>query len=203
MVHKSVHKYKPLLAPNPTPLVTPKNPYAQPQTLTRRPPSQTPNPPTRYLTGLCRPTLHRPPPLTKIPNHTTHVTTQHPTHSTTPSTSTPNMSTTLRARRPRPLTFPAGPPVPPKPARAATLPAQRQMKALPHIPQDDYHESSETKALPPPPTSEEERLHLKITTTLLWILGFTVWFVLIVLLLPVVLERDVLVRTRGLLRVRG
>jgi hypothetical protein len=83
--------------------------------------------------------------------------------------------------------------VPPKPSlsqRRGRLPPKppQQLKPLPPVPPSPA--VTEWKPLPRPP----ERARLG--TTLLWVLGFAVWFVAVVVMLPVVMEREVCVCAR-------
>ncbi|KAF2024711.1 hypothetical protein EK21DRAFT_117480 [Setomelanomma holmii] len=90
-----------------------------------------------------------------------------------------------------------GPPVPPKhqnnpdlsrPGQQPPVPPPEQHerhKPLPPAPRATYFlEQFDLKPLPPPPAS------VSIRTTTLWIAGFVLWFVLIVVLLPVITEKD-------------
>jgi hypothetical protein len=89
--------------------------------------------------------------------------------------------------------------VPPKPSlsqrrgRSTPKPPQ-QLKPLPPVPQSPS--VTEWKPLPRPP----ERARLG--TTLLWVLGFAVWFAVVVLMLPVVMEREAMVGVNAWLRKR-
>ena len=105
----------------------------------------------------------------------------------------------VRNRKPR--TQEQGPPVPPKTLstgntiqstkRAAApkpLNLHSHSKPLPSVPQlpvpTSVTEEQQTKPLPAPPKSATLRL------TLLWVTAFCVWFLLIVVLLPVITEKD-------------
>ncbi|KAF2855209.1 hypothetical protein T440DRAFT_206220 [Plenodomus tracheiphilus IPT5] len=86
-----------------------------------------------------------------------------------------------------------GPPVPPKPDNPYSpnhgLPSESSalLKPLPPVPSDRHAgvtRDFEIKPLPLPPQS------LSLKRTLYWILGFCLWFLLIVVLLPVITERD-------------
>ncbi|KAL6707110.1 hypothetical protein ACN47E_004862 [Coniothyrium glycines] len=89
-----------------------------------------------------------------------------------------------------------GPPVPrkfdtaaPSTKHAPTTGRQPQHKPLPLPPfQDqicsDTINRSILKPLPPPPN------HFALGQTLLWVAGIATWFLLIVLLLPIVTEKD-------------
>ncbi|KAF2688857.1 hypothetical protein K458DRAFT_154031 [Lentithecium fluviatile CBS 122367] len=86
----------------------------------------------------------------------------------------------------------AGPPVPPKalPPLSTKLPTGLRSRRPQPPPKD--------QKLPPlPPTSKAlSELPpggaLDYRATLLWVLGFCVWFVVIVVMLPVIMERDVM-----------
>ena len=87
--------------------------------------------------------------------------------------------------------------MPPKPSlsqRRGRLPPEppRQLKPLPAVPQSDS--VMEWKPLPRPP----ERARLG--TTVLWVLGFVVWFVVVVVMLPVVMEREAMIGVNAWLR---
>jgi hypothetical protein len=105
---------------------------------------------------------------------------------------------TLRNRRPQP--FADGPPVPPKPSTELSLsqrrglaPPQppRQLKPLPPVPQLQLIES---KPLPRPPDK------LKLGTTALWIAAFAAWFLLIVVMMPIIMEREAMIGVNVWLR---
>ncbi|EUC48925.1 hypothetical protein COCMIDRAFT_85912 [Bipolaris oryzae ATCC 44560] len=108
-------------------------------------------------------------------------------------------------RNRRPFLDQEGPPVPPKPYasnapstthdrlthdRLATVTSSRDAtsKPLPPVPGSRLSRGArskvESKPLPKPPKSSI------LQSTFLWILGFAVWFLLIVILLPVVTEKD-------------
>ncbi|KAF2640622.1 hypothetical protein P280DRAFT_517986 [Massarina eburnea CBS 473.64] len=91
-----------------------------------------------------------------------------------------------------------GPPVPPKEHIAAsgntkTLAEIRQRRPLPLLkiekPLPSAPAIAVSKPLPVPPSSRQEG-KVNYRTTLLWIGGFAVWFLLVVVLLPVIMERD-------------
>ncbi|KAF2627080.1 hypothetical protein BU25DRAFT_68591 [Macroventuria anomochaeta] len=93
-----------------------------------------------------------------------------------------------------------GPPVPTKldtkpslfQRRGLQLPdPPRQLKPLPAVPLPD---SVEYKPLPRPPES------IKLGTTLLWIAGFAVWFMVVVVMLPVIMEREAMIGVNAWLR---
>ena len=95
-----------------------------------------------------------------------------------------------------------GPPVPPKPStklslsqrRGLALPAPpEQLKPLPPTPQLEWNES---KPLPRPPTG------FKLGTTVLWFVAFAAWFLLIVVMLPIILEREAMIGVNVWLRER-
>ncbi|KAH7073626.1 hypothetical protein BKA63DRAFT_566816 [Paraphoma chrysanthemicola] len=99
----------------------------------------------------------------------------------------------LRNRKPQ--SYSDGPPVPPKgPLQGTSVPQpfiQRvtfeQAKPLPPVPTQVSGAvlgGEVYKPLPAPPASVSFR------STLLWIAGFVLWFLLIVVLLPVVTEKD-------------
>lgn len=69
---------------------------------------------------------------------------------------------------------PLPPPVPPKDVEPEV---EEQSKPLPPTPAD-------LKPLPPPPT----RVILQMTS--FWITGFCLWFILVVIMLPVITEKD-------------
>ncbi|KAF3045402.1 hypothetical protein E8E11_007669 [Didymella keratinophila] len=107
-------------------------------------------------------------------------------------------SQNLRNRRLPPIAD--GPPVPPKPnaklslfQRRALAPPEppRQLKPLPPVPQPP---SIESKPLPRPPHK------LKLGITALWILAFTVWFLLVVVMLPIIMEREAMIGVNAWLR---
>jgi hypothetical protein len=93
--------------------------------------------------------------------------------------------------------FEAGPPVPPKHYvvrssqsiqstqqlrnRRPPPPPPRDHKPLPVLPS--------SKPLPDLPSPGSDA-RLNYRTTLLWVLGFCVWFLVIVVMLPVIMERD-------------
>jgi hypothetical protein len=102
-----------------------------------------------------------------------------------------NNQSLLRNRKPPPPT--EGPPVPPKLNAQPSLSQRRgigpldppkQLKPLPPVPQSDVPGS---KPLPRPPQ------RVKLGATVLWIGAFAVWFLLIVAMLPVVMERDAMI----------
>jgi hypothetical protein len=82
------------------------------------------------------------------------------------------------------------PPVPPKPGRTLpSLPAKQLSKPLPSIPHprekgNSRNDKSIEKPLPSPPNS------LSLKSTSIWIAGLCLWFVAIVVLLPVITEKD-------------
>ena len=100
----------------------------------------------------------------------------------------------VRNRKPRPQD--QGPPVPPKTLsnsikRAAApkpLSLHAHTKPLPSVPSlplvASVTEEQQAKPLPAPPKDSTLRL------TLLWVAAFCIWFLLIVVLLPVITEKD-------------
>jgi hypothetical protein len=107
-------------------------------------------------------------------------------------------SQNLRHRKPQPIVD--GPPVPPKSStkqslsqRRGVVPPQppRQLKPLPPVPQ---LQSIEAKPLPRLPD------RLKLGTTAFWFAAFAVWFLLIVVMLPVVMEREAMIGVNTWLR---
>jgi hypothetical protein len=100
------------------------------------------------------------------------------------------------------------PPVPPKDNPKATTSSRglaafppispnlnERSKPLPPIPRPAViRERSSSKPLPAPP-----RISI-LRSTLLWVGGFCVWFLLIVLLLPVVMEKDAMTGVNRWLR---
>jgi hypothetical protein len=97
----------------------------------------------------------------------------------------------IRNRKHRANTNP--PPVPPKDDSKGTLPSRglagsSSQKPLPSVPQSAPSgvpkKRSLSKPLPAPP-----RISI-LRSTFLWVAGFCVWFLLLVLLLPVVMEKD-------------
>jgi hypothetical protein len=102
----------------------------------------------------------------------------------------------IRNRKPHADT--QAPPVPPKDdpkdttsIRGLTAPShtpKERSKPLPPVPHSATpiltRERSLSKPLPAPPRFSILR------STLLWVMGFCVWFLLIVLLLPVIMEKD-------------
>ena len=106
-------------------------------------------------------------------------------------TPTPNMPKTLlndqglRSRK----VLTNGPPVPPKSvsAQAPSLrsPTRLTTKSLPPAPGlDKRTKTIRARPLPPLPKG------FRVKTTLLWVAGFCVWFLLIVILLPIITEKD-------------
>lgn len=104
----------------------------------------------------------------------------------------------LRNRRPEAVL--SGPPVPPKPNATPSLSQRRglpppevpkQLKPLPPVPLPGAIGS---KPLPRPPD------RIRVGTTVLWIAGFGVWFVLVVVMLPVVMEREAMIGFNAWLR---
>ncbi|KAF1938861.1 hypothetical protein EJ02DRAFT_271137 [Clathrospora elynae] len=103
----------------------------------------------------------------------------------------------LHIRSRNPHTKPNGPPVPPKPhnpttpgrrpATTSPKPTERS-KPLPPIPgvglSGTCKIQSRRKPLPEPPKSSV------LKSTLLWVTAFCLWFLLIVVLLPVITEKD-------------
>ncbi|EUC38457.1 hypothetical protein COCCADRAFT_32397 [Bipolaris zeicola 26-R-13] len=104
-------------------------------------------------------------------------------------------------RNRRPFLDQEGPPVPPKPyasntpstthdrlAAVTSTPGNAISKPLPPVPGSRLSRGAGSKVvskpLPSPPKSSTVR------STFLWILGFAVWFLLIVILLPVITEKD-------------
>lgn len=108
------------------------------------------------------------------------------------------MSTTLRNRK---APSRAGPPVPPKPTVSLSLSQRRgraaptppaQLKPLPQIPAS--RREDELKPLPRPPA------RLRLGETALWVVGFAAWFAVVVVLLPVVMEREAMIVVNAWLR---
>lgn len=104
----------------------------------------------------------------------------------------------LRNRRPQASLD--GPPVPPKPGiklslsqRRGVTPPQppKQLKPLPPVPRFGPFES---KPLPQIPEN------VNIGTTALWIVAFVVWFLLIVVMLPIIMEREAMIGVNAWLR---
>ncbi|KAH9883032.1 hypothetical protein J1614_000399 [Plenodomus biglobosus] len=103
----------------------------------------------------------------------------------------------LRQRKPRQSV--EKPPVPPKcndfiPLEHTAPPhTSSRSKPLPPVPFHSHDEATEArgleaKPLPRPPSS------VNLRTTCYWIVGFCLWFLLIVLLLPVITEKDAMPR---------
>ena len=117
-------------------------------------------------------------------------------------------------RNRRPAAVDERPPVPPKQKSSPTLPTKcslslsrrrglripelpKQMKPLPPVPQSHAEEDvvwPGLKPLPRPPA----KLH--IGTTALWVAGFVVWFLLVVVMLPVIVEREAMISMNAWLR---
>ncbi|KAF1926762.1 uncharacterized protein M421DRAFT_206125 [Didymella exigua CBS 183.55] len=104
----------------------------------------------------------------------------------------------IRNRRSHPISD--GPPVPPKPSTELSLSQRRglpppeppeHLKPLPPIPRP---EPIESKPLPRTPGK------IKIGTTALWVVAFAIWFLLIVVMMPVIMEREAMIRVNAWLR---
>ena len=109
----------------------------------------------------------------------------HDSHSNTTNNTTAAAAAAAAARD-------TPPPVPPKPSTAAS-PALQPLHRIPDLaPAPVPHSNS--LPLPPPPAPA-----LRPVATALWILAFAVWFALVVLLLPVILEARVLLRLNAAL----
>ena len=125
---------------------------------------------------------------------------------------TPAPCQTLRNRKP-PVLHHDPPPVPPKADTAPKLTtaapslsqrrgvqtpeAPRRLKPLPPVPLTRAGRGDgglDVKPLPRPPGG------LKSGTTALWIAAFVVWFLLIVVMLPVVMEREAMIGMNAWLR---
>jgi hypothetical protein len=70
----------------------------------------------------------------------------------------------------------------------------REAKPLPsppcHTSRNSHADSLPSKPLPVPPVAPVTRTTVDYRSALLWAVFFCVWFLLIVLLLPVIMERD-------------
>ncbi|KAH7348190.1 hypothetical protein BKA66DRAFT_477292 [Pyrenochaeta sp. MPI-SDFR-AT-0127] len=99
----------------------------------------------------------------------------------------------VRSRRPHATT--SGPPVPPKPYTQERTSSQKRgiaskhSKPLPPVPPVTHSggpipSEAISKPLPGPPST------LSLRNTLLWIAAFCLWFLLTVVLLPVITEKD-------------
>ena len=87
------------------------------------------------------------------------------------------------------LRYDEGPPLPPKSASAQApsvrTPARLRTKPLPPAPAlNKQIKAIHTRPLPPLPKDS------RVKTTLLWVAGFCLWFLLIVILLPIITEKD-------------
>lgn len=107
-------------------------------------------------------------------------------------------SCNLRNRRQQSIAD--GPPVPPKPSKKLSLSQRRglvppeppkQLKPLPPVPQLLPTESKPLPRLP---------YKLKLGKTALWFAVFAVWFVLIVVMLPIIMEREAMIGVNAWLR---
>jgi hypothetical protein len=101
----------------------------------------------------------------------------------------------IRARKVEGKTLLAGPAVPPKSSKQQPSSSHTResfvLKPLPPVPHNVIIEDPRgliVKPLPPPPPPPPDNIDVRSTS--LWIAGLCLWFLTIVVLLPIIMEKD-------------